>query len=136
MKLCVGIRDIAHLREVQAARLKTDPPLRHYTRNFPRRAQEIVDGGSMYWVVAGAMVVRQRVTAIVEDTWDDGTACARIELHKQLVPVAGRPTKPFQGWRYLAADAAPPDLTRSARAKGEAELPADLQKELRALGLL
>jgi hypothetical protein len=136
MKLCVGIRDIAHLREVQAARRKSDPPLRHRTRNFPRRAEEIRDGGSLYWVIAGAILVRQRVLDIVEDSREDGTACAGIVLHRTLVPVAGRPIRPFQGWRYLEAADAPPDLVKSARARGEEELPPALKRELRALGLL
>ena len=136
LKLCVGIRDIAHLREVQAARVKTDPPLRHRTRNFPRRADEVRAGGSLYWVIAGAIVVRQRVRDVIEDQWEDGTACAGIVLHRTLVPVVGRAIRPFQGWRYLDAADAPPDLVRSARARGEEELPAALRRELRALGLL
>ncbi len=135
-KLAVGIRDIAHLREVQAARGKADPPLRHRTGNFPRRIAEIVDGGSIYWVIAGAVVVRQRILDIVEDTRDDGTRCARILLHKRLIAVAARPTKPFQGWRYLDAADAPADLVRGAAAKGQDALPPAMLRDLRALGLL
>jgi len=136
LKLCVGIRDIAHLRQVQAARIKTDPPLRHRTRNFPRRADEVRDGGSLYWVIAGAIVVRQRVKDIIEDQWEDGTACAGIVLHRTLVPVAGRAIRPFQGWRYLEAADAPPDVAKGARVSGEEALPPALKRELRALGLL
>ncbi len=136
MKLAVGIRDIKHLREAQAARRKSDPPLRHRTGNFPRRAEEIAAGGSIYWVIAGAMVVRQRVLDIIEDTRHDGTRCAGIILHQQLVPVAGRLTKPFQGWRYLDAAAAPPDLTKAMSVNGESELPPAMRRELRSLGLL
>ena len=131
-KLCVGVTDIGHLRDLQADRKENI----HRTRSFPRRASEVIDGGSLYWVIAGAMVVRQRITDIVEDTLQDGTSCAALHLHRTLVPVAGRPTKPFQGWRYLDADAAPADLTRAMRARGEEELPQTLKKELRALGLL
>ena len=94
MKLAVGIRDIAHLREAQAERARTRPPLRHFTRSFPRRAAEIIDGGSLYWVIGGAMVVRQRILDIVADHWDDGTACAGLVLSPDLIAVAGRPTKP------------------------------------------
>jgi len=136
LKLSVGIRDIAHLRQVQAARAKTDPPLRHRTRNFPRRAEELRAGGSIYWVIAGAIVVRQRVLDIVEDQWQDGSACAGILLHKTLVPVSGRSIRPFQGWRYLEAADAPADLVKGARARGEGALPPALKRELRALGLL
>ncbi len=135
-KLAVGVRDIAHLRQLQAARGKADPPLRHRTGNFPRRVAEIVDGGSIYWVVAGALVVRQRILDIIEDTKDDGSRCAGILLHKQLVPVAGRPIKAFQGWRYLEPADAPPDVVRGAVAKGEDALPPAMRRDLRALGLL
>jgi len=136
MKLAVGIRDVTHLRDVQAARLQTDAPLRHRTRNRPRRAAEILAGGSMYWVIAGAMVVRQAITGIVADHWEDGSACAGILLDPTLVPVAGRAVRAFQGWRYLNPEAAPADLSRDGRVSGEAELPPQMREELRRLGLL
>src|SRR5262245_17156007 len=104
IKLAVGVRDIEHLRELQKQRLERTPPLRHRPRNFPRRRDEVLSGGSMYWVIAGATVVRQRLIDIVEDRWDDSSACAGLLLDPRLVPVAGRPTKPFQGWRYLRAE--------------------------------
>ena len=76
-KLCVGIRDVGQLRDWQARRTESHPPLRHKTRNAPRRVAEIVEGGSIYWVIAGVMLVRQRIVAIRPDTWDDGGARAR-----------------------------------------------------------
>ena len=115
------------------ARLKETGQLFHRTRSFPKRAMEICDGGSLYWVIAGAMVVRQRIADIVEDATEDGRRCAAIMLDPALVPVAGRPTRPFQGWRYLAADAAPVDLGDAAQSEG---MPEGLQLELRKLGLL
>jgi hypothetical protein len=136
MKLAVGIRDVAHLRAVQKARAKADPPLRHHTRNMPKRAVEIVDGGSIYWVIAGAMMARQAVREIIADSWDDGSACAGLVLDPALVAVSPRLTRPFQGWRYLAADDAPPDLIALPRGAGEAAMPADMQRALRSLGLL
>ncbi|HEX2940120.1 MAG TPA: DUF1489 family protein, partial [Rhodopila sp.] len=57
-KLAVGVRDIDQLRDWQTERLRTNPPLRHRTRNFPRRRAEILDGGSLYWVINGSMLVR------------------------------------------------------------------------------
>jgi hypothetical protein len=135
-KLAVGIRDIPHLAEVQARRRERDPKLRHQTRNFPRRAPEILQGGSIYWVVAGTMLVRQRVLDIIEDQWDDGTRCAGIVLDPELVPLLGRPTKAFPGWRYLAAADAPPDRPTGAAAEGEADLPPAMRRELQELGLL
>ena len=135
-KLAVGVRDIAHLAQLQARRLEQDPPLRHQTRNFPRRADEILEGGSIYWVIAGATLVRQRIVDIRPDGWDDGTACAGLILDPVLVPVAARPTKPFQGWRYLAAEAAPADLSAMPQAAGADDLPAAMRQELQSLGLL
>jgi hypothetical protein len=135
-KLAVGIRDIAHLRDVQAARAAATPPLRHQTRNRPRRGDEVADGGSIYWVIAGTMLVRQRVLDVTEGEWDDGSRCAALILDPDLVPVAGRPTKAFQGWRYLAPEAAPADLSALPRADGEEALPPRMRQELRALCLL
>ncbi|MBN8872922.1 MAG: DUF1489 domain-containing protein [Rhodospirillales bacterium] len=135
-KLAVGIRDIDHLRSVQADRLRSDPPLRHRTRSFPRRREEILQGGSLYWVIAGATLVRQRLLDIVEDQWSDGSACTALILDPTLVQVAARPTKPFQGWRYLAADDAPLDLDELPPALGEGDLPPALRTALRSLCLL
>jgi hypothetical protein len=135
-KLAVGVRDIDQLREWQAERAQRNPPLRHRTRSFPRRHHEVIDGGSMYWVINGCMLVRQRIVDIIEDRRDDGSACAGLVLDGALVQVAGRPTKPFQGWRYLQPDAAPPDLTAAPHARGEEALPPALRRELRMLCLL
>jgi hypothetical protein len=135
-KLAVGVRDIEHLRELQAERAQRNPPLRHRTRNFPRRRDEVLNGGSMYWVIGGATLVRQRLVDIIEDQWDDTSACAGLILDSKLIAVSARPTKPFQGWRYLRADEAPPDLAPGRPARGEAALPRALRRELRALCLL
>ncbi len=134
MKLAVGARDVADLRAWQAERARIEPPLRHRTRATPRRADEIIAGGSLFWVVSGAMVVRQRVLAITPDRWDDGSACAGIVLDPVLVPLQGRLVRPFQGWRYLPAEDAPADLRANAEPGGE--MPERLRRELRALCLL
>jgi hypothetical protein len=136
MKLAVGVRDIAHLAELQADRALRAPPLRHRTRSFPRRAAEITEGGSMYWIVAGAMVVRQRVVDIQEDTWDDGSKCTALLLDPVLVPVSARLMKPFQGWRYLPEADAPPDIVTGKRGRGTSAMPPELQRALRELCLI
>ena len=136
MKLAVGVRDIVHLQELQNARARTAPPLRHLTRHRPRRAKEVLEGGSIYWVIGGAMLVRQRLLDIVPATDSDGTAHAALLLDPALVAVAPRATRPFQGWRYLPAEAAPADLADTAAAAGAEALPAALRRELQALGLL
>ncbi len=135
-KLAVGIRDIAHLRQVQAVRASQESPLRHRTRSFPRRAAEITGGGSIYWVIGGAMLVRQRVLEVIEDRWDDNTKCAGLVLDPALVPVEGRPTKAFQGWRYLADADAPADVSAQRPARGVDGLPDELRRQLQALCLL
>lgn len=136
LKLSVGPRDVAQLQAIQARRAEVDPPLRHHTRMRPKRDAELVAGGSIYWVVAGFLQVRQRILDIREDTWDDGSRCAGLVLDPALVPVAARPVKPFQGWRYLAPEAAPPDIRDGAEALGADALPDSLRRALRDLGLL
>lgn len=110
--------------------------LRHLTRNFPRRRDEVVEGGSMYWVIAGSLCVRQPIEDIVEATYDDGSRCAAIVLVPGLVALQPRRTKPFQGWRYLAPTDAPPDLAGAQAAEGQDALPPAMREELRRLGLL
>jgi hypothetical protein len=139
IKLAVGARDVGHLRDWQARRLENDPPLRHRTRSTPKRAAEILSfGGSLFWVVAGFVQVRQRLLDIREETGEDGTLYAGLVLDPELVPVEARPQKPFQGWRYLQPEAAPPDIRRpgAAAARGVEALPARMRQELRDLGLL
>ena len=135
-KLAVGVRDTDHLRELQAARSRDNPPLRHRTRNTPRRWTEVLNGGSLYWVIQGSMLARQRILDIVEDSYEDQSACTALILDPGLVPLIGRPTRPFQGWRYLEPDAAPSDLPAVGAVRGIENLPAALRLELRALCLL
>jgi len=136
LKLSVGPRDVAQLQAIQARRAALDPPLRHRTRMRPRRQAELLAGGSIYWVVAGFVQVRQPILDIREDTWDDGSPCAGLVLDPALVGVAARQVRPFQGWRYLPAEAAPADLGTSTEAHGAAAMPEALRQELRGLGLL
>jgi hypothetical protein len=135
-KLAVGVRDADHLRALQAERLRERAPLRHRTRNFPRRRAEVLDGGSMYWVIAGTMLARQRIVDIIEDQRDDLTPCTSLILDPELVTLVGRPTRPFQGWRYLDPEGAPPDMPTFGAILGLDGLPATLRQELRALCLL
>ncbi len=135
MKLCVGVTDVAHLRRLQEARLRSDPPVRHRTRSFPRRAGELLDGGSLYWVIGGAMLVRQRLLDITETRAPDAGRATLLILDPRLVPVEARLMKPFQGWRYLEPASAPADIAQS-RARDAARLPEKLRRELASLCLL
>ncbi|GIX10158.1 DUF1489 family protein [Elioraea sp.] len=138
IKLAVGCASVDDLAEWQARRAKTHPPLRHRTRATPKRAEEILAGGSLYWVIAGFVQVRQRIVAIMPDTLEDGSPGCALHLDPALVPVQLRPAKPFQGWRYLAAADAPPDRPRgmAEAQEGFAAMPAAMRRELAELGLL
>ncbi len=136
VKLAVGARDVADIRDWQATRLAREGILAHVTRSRPTRAAELLAGGSIYWVVAGSLCVRQRLLAIEPVTGQDGTAMTRLVLDPKLVTVMPRAMKPFQGWRYLAAEAAPPDVAKTRRAAGEEKLPEAMARALRELGLL
>ena len=139
LKLCVGIDDIEQLRSVQAGRLaaqrrgKTAPRLRHFTRHRPRRADEILDGGSMYWIIRGFVQVRQPIIAIdhVQES-PNGKHCGLV-LDPGLVETVWQPRRPHQGWRYLKAEHAPDDLPADAPG---ADFPPHIAADLRELGLL
>ncbi len=130
----MGVRDIAHLAELQSARDAREPPLRHRTRHKPKRADEVCDGGSIYWVIGGVLQARQRVTEIIDDHWEDGSRCAGLVLDPVLVRVEARAMKPFQGWRYLPPADAPADIA-NATVGGDA-LPEAMRLALARLALL
>src|SRR5271165_5197142 len=132
-KLAVGVRDLEHLRALQAERALVDPPLRHRTRHFPRLAAEVTAGGSIFWVIGGVLAARQRVLEIRRDSWDDDSGCAGLLLDPVLVPIHARPVKPFQCWRYLQPAAEPGDLSAAAPEAGPGGLPPRLRRELRDL---
>ncbi len=139
IKLAVGVADAAALTARLAERSRHvgahdgRPFVR--TRSFPRRAAEILDGGSIYWVMSGVLLCRQRVTDIVSDVRDDGTPCTAIVLELPVIAVVPRAVRAFQGWRYLTPSDAPDDLGQRADAHGDV-LPPALRRELAALCLL
>jgi len=140
VKMAVGIDSIDHLREVQADRLRrareADPEgrLQHLTRNTPRRAEEVLDGGSIYWIIKGYIRARQRITGFGEAVGRSGRPRCAIFLDPAVARTELVPHKPIQGWRYMEDVAAPDDLTDAGKA--ETSLPDELAAELRALGLL
>jgi hypothetical protein len=142
IKLCVGCDSIEDLASWQVERLKArrkagekKPHLFHRTFQTPKRRAELLDGGSLYWVIKGLVQVRQPLLDIAEGTKDDGTPCCLLILKNELVPVRPTPRRPFQGWRYLAPDEAPGDLKRGA-ASSIGAMPPKLRKQLAELGLL
>jgi hypothetical protein len=137
IKLSVGTKDVAQMALGQSQRARGLEGLRHVTRMTPKRAPEILEGGSIYWVVAGILCVRQRILAIDPVRRADGTAATALVLQPGLVPVHPRPVKAFQGWRYLEVAAAPPDIAEGdVAAEGIEALPPKMRGELARLGLL
>lgn len=133
IKLAVGAEDIADLRQWQRRRKKERGFSAFYTRNTPRRAEELLDGGSIYWVIKGYVRVRQLLKGFTSTVDDEGQPLCVVRYDMRLVPTVAVPKRPFQGWRYLEGKDAPPDWKGS---KGSAELPPKLAEELRSLGLL
>ncbi|MBK5196660.1 MAG: DUF1489 domain-containing protein [Methyloceanibacter sp.] len=140
IKLCVGVDTVKDLADWQAERLtrlkragKT-PELCHRTLQTPRRRDDVLDGGSLYWVIKGFVLVRQRVVDLRPDVKDDGVACCGIVLDAKLVPTRAHPRRAFQGWRYLNPADAPQDAKLGAAA--EDELPRGMREELRELRLI
>jgi hypothetical protein len=138
IKLAVGVEDLAHMKKVQTARRRErrqGPRTPHwvYTRNTPRRAEELLAGGSLYWVVRGVIRCRQELVGFEEDIdEDDGKKFCRIKVRRPLIATAPRTCKAFQGWRYFESERAPPDL-----ADGDTpDMPPEMAAELKRLGLL
>jgi len=132
-KLSVGSVSIDNLKSWQSRALKQERPIIHPTRNWPKRASELLDGGSMFWIIKGQMCVRQPIADLIEVKREDGRPACGIVLHPELIPVWPRRVRIFQGWRYLETEDAPEDLPQTEDA---APMPAELAAELRELGLL
>ncbi|MFT3690031.1 DUF1489 family protein [Paenirhodobacter sp.] len=132
IKLCVGAERVEDLLDWQALHYGTGPA-RHLTRMWPKRGDEILEGGSLYWVFKGVVLARQRILALEEALAPDGTPRCAIVLDREVVRTEAQPRRPFQGWRYLTPEDAPPDL-RKGRAR-EDTLPRELQAALSEIGL-
>jgi hypothetical protein len=128
VKLCVGADDVSDLINWQKRLMKTLPAPVHHTRMVPKRIDELLDGGSIYWVIKGVIQVRQSFTdiRIIDDR--HGKRACELVLDPKIVPVDPMPKRPFQGWRYLKASEAPADL--KAGSAGEA-IPPDLHAKLK-----
>jgi len=134
LKLSVGSASIETLSAWQAQRLAKLGKLFHRTRHAPRRADEVLNGGSIYWVIQHFVIVRQRIIGIEPAHDPDGTRCCHLMLDPELVRTRPQPRRPHQGWRYLDPADAPPDV--GAVADLENEPPPAMAAELRSLGLI
>jgi hypothetical protein len=139
IKLWVGVDTVEEPARWQAGRLaalkkkRAKPELVHVTRQTPKRVPELLDGGSLYWVIKGQIAARQTLLDIREVRGKDGPPRCGLVYDPRLVPPARRSHRPFQGWRYLDAKDAPPDARSLRRSK---DLPQALCAELADLGLL
>jgi hypothetical protein len=138
LKLCVGADSVEDLEDYIAMRHRRggdfliDGMPYHTTRMVPKREAEVLDGGSLYWVIKGNVQARQRIAAIRPFTGIDGIGRCNLVLDNEVVRTQWQPRRAFQGWRYLAAADAPAD----ASSGGAEALPPDLRNQLAGLGLL
>ena len=140
IKLAVGCDSVQDLKdwikEQRAKRKKAGEPGKrfHRTRMVPKRVEELLDGGSLFWVIRGEILCRQRLLAVRPFVDKEGVGRCRLALEPKVVLVEPRPYRAFQGWRYFAAADAPRDLDRAA--PGARDMPEEMRRELRELGLL
>ena len=139
IKLCVGIDHVEDLRTWidvrQEERRQRGEAGEHYhtTRMVPKRISELLDGGSLYWIIKGKIQARQKLLDIRTFTDEEGVRRCHLVLEPKLVLVGLRPRRPFQGWRYLSGQDAPPDLAGGGISD---ELPADMRADLLELCLI
>lgn len=140
VKLCVGadliadLEDWVELRVAERVARGEAPRHAHVTRMVPKRAEALVDGGSLYWVIKGQLAARQRLLDVEPFVDADGIGRCRLWLDPAVTPVRPRPMRPFQGWRYFSPKDAPPDLAASG--EGAGAMPEELRRALGELGLL
>lgn len=140
VKLAVGCESVKDLKASVAERARQAkargerPRHLHITRMTPKRDAELLDGGSLYWVIRGEIAAREKLIGIEPFRDKDGIGRCRLVMQPRVIAVTPRPMRAFQGWRYLPAGDAPPDLARVGT--GLVEMPEELRRELRELGLL
>jgi hypothetical protein len=133
VKLAVGVGDLAELRALQKERRQERGFYCFYTRNMPRRQDEVLDGGSIYWVIKGHIQARQPIRGFEAIVNRDGERRCLVSYGARLVPTVLRRQRAFQGWRYLVEEDAPEDRPPGTR---ENALPPAMERDLRELGLL
>ena len=139
IKVCVGVNSIEQLRSTQERRLIAGP-LCHVTKQRPQREEEVLDGGSLYWIIKGNIAVRQKITELQRLYDPEGEKCGLI-LDPELVETELVKRGPHQGWRYLEEKDTPRDLRdlveeANEDEDSEGELSPEMAAELRELGLI
>ena len=138
LRMAVRIESISQLKEIQSERraLADDKRLHTFTRNMPKRADELIDGGSIYWVIKRLIRVRQRIIGIQKLTNGEGKKFCAIEIDPAHILLEPRSQKPFQGWRYLKLEEAPLDAPKGKKSILPTDMPSEMMNELKQLGLL
>lgn len=137
IKLSVGVSSFAELEAYRNERAHWwgadygEDVHVHRTRMMPKRAAEMAGKASIYWVIGGQVVCRQPILRLERFTNAEGINYCDIIMNRDMVRTVPYPKRPFQGWRYLRPEDAPPDLGANENADALA-LAADLAK----LGLI
>jgi hypothetical protein len=135
VKICVGCDSVEDLLNW----FKDNPSIfetgerRHVTRLWPRAEKRVLAGGSLYWIMKGAITCRQRIVRLDEIIGDDGRRRCGLIMDPEVIRTSAAPRRPFQGWRYLEPKDAPPDLAKVR--VGDDSLPPELAKALAEFGL-
>ena len=125
IKLCVGVAKVETL-ERRAAKGQW---LTVNTRMTPKRAAELEDGGSLFWVMKGSVTCRMPILDVTTKGEGKASRCL-IKLSPDVIRTAPQARRPFQGWRYLDPKDAPLDLSTL----DAGEVPPELAKQLREMG--
>ena len=136
IKLSVGTETVDDLMAWQASKRAQTPDglPRHVTRMWPKREAEILNGGSIFWVIKGVIQCRQNVRRLDEYIGQDGIRRCAIVLDPDIVRTQTSLKRPFQGWRYLNVTDAPPDLPKTRAT--EEPLPVELNRALAEIGVI
>jgi hypothetical protein len=135
LKLSVGSESVEDHADWQTSQRPHWPEGRaiHVTRMWPKRETEVLDGGSLYWVIKGVILCRQRVMDLQEVTFGDGIPRCALILDAEIIRTEAAPRRPFQGWRYLDPKDSPRDLMKGR--EREQALPPSLEQALVEIGL-
>ena len=139
IKLCVGADSIEDLTGWIAERLAAQkkagikPEQFHTTRMVPKRIEELIPGGSLYWVIKGVILARQRIVGLEKVDGTDGIQRCALVLDAEVIRTEAAARRPFQGWRYLDPAESPRDLPKGR--EREDALPPSLAQALAEIGL-
>ena len=132
-KLCVGITSFEMLQEWQNSEIRNKRQLFHTTRIKPKRSDEILPEGSLYWISKNKFIARQKIIEFKDVVRKDGKSACKIIFDSKLYRVANIPHRPFQGWRYLTEDKVPKDIFKDSNNN---EIPSAMLAELNEFGIV